>query len=119
MWRLALVGAIGFVAGVICAVLVWLSAGDGAWRGLTAVSSAEIDRNTGRLELVVESCNGAPRASITKHAGRWHVSVEAYRTVLEGDDCLDEVSVMLPQHAADTAPFTFIDKATGKTFEAD
>lgn len=115
-WR----SAASFVAGFLCAVGTWLVAGDGAWGPpdvevvTVPVHEARIDAEGVRLELVVGSCQGAPRARVDHENDVVEVEVTAFVTRGGGDDCLDALSVSIPRSARAPAPTEILDRHNGE-----
>jgi len=105
-----------FVAGFLSAVGIWLVAGDGAW-GPPEIESksvpileARVDADARRLELVVGSCQGAPRARAVYENDALQVEVMAFVTRLETNDCLDSVTVSISHLSLDLPPTEIIDR---------
>ena len=66
-----------------------------------------------RLELLVDSCHGAPRVSLEETDNDVHVKVIAFSTPLRGGiDCLETVEVFLQEPLGDRI---VVDKHTGQT----
>ncbi len=95
----------------VACFLVWHHLGGGAWRGEVEVREAFLV-NPQRLELIVSSCNGAPRVTVRETLDEIQVKVIAYSTPSRGgDDCLDSVVARLLSPLGDRA---VVDRHTGQ-----
>ena len=75
--------------------------GGGAWRSDVRVDEAWLLAPQ-RLELIVASCNGAPRVSLRETDVDVQVKVKSFSTPLRGgDDCQDAVTVYLREPLGD------------------
>ena len=102
-----------FLAGVAVMFFVWQSCGGGVWRGGVEIITAEA-LSPRKLELIVASCNGNPRAyTLHEDAESVRIRVEASSTPFKGgDDCLDGVEYYLTEPLNDRL---IIDDHTGRT----
>ena len=95
----------------VACVMVWHHLGGGAWRSEVRVDKAWLLAPE-RLELIVSSCNGAPRVSLKETDVDVQVTVQSFSTPLRGgDDCQDHVNVYLREPLGDRA---VVDKHTGR-----
>lgn len=111
---LGLAGVALFLAGFLAAVIIWWSAGEGAWRSTVGIHEARINATTGQLDLIVESCNGAPKATAANGEEYLEVTVRAFNAFSNGEDCLDSLTTWLPQGVT---PTVILDLHTGKLVE--
>ena len=98
-----LVGAVVVAALVVfvACFMVWHHLGGGAWRSDVRVDEAWLLAPQ-RLELIVASCNGAPRVSLRETDVDVQVKVKSFSTPLRGgDDCQDAVTVYLREPLGD------------------
>lgn len=58
------------------------------------------------VELLVDSCNGAPSATFSLGAEHVEVEVRAFRLKSSGDSCLDLFEVHLPESVRGSSPPT-------------
>jgi hypothetical protein len=110
-------GALGAVMGFIIAVLVWIFLGEAAWgpprvdQRSVAIQEARLDPSGRRLELVVDSCNGAPRASVRQGVSFVEIEVVAFVIMDAEDDCQSLLEVTLPTGVSD--PRQLVDLHSG------
>ncbi|HEX6335320.1 MAG TPA: hypothetical protein VFZ85_00040 [Jiangellaceae bacterium] len=91
----------------------WLLLGGFTLRGEVSVIEAEL-RSTGRLALVVDSCEGDPEVSLLRETGE-DVQVEVVASSAYfrgGNDCFDVVEVQLREPLRDRV---VIDLHTGES----
>ena len=101
----------GLVVFVAC-FMIWHHIGGGAWRSAVSVKSASLI-SPDRLELLVDSCHGAPRVSLEETDNDVHVKVIAFSTPLRGRmDCLEPVEVFLQEPLGGRI---VVDKDTGQS----
>ena len=108
---IATVVVVGLLVFVAC-FMIWHHIGGGAWLSAVSVKSASLI-SPDRLELLVDSCHGAPRVSLEETDNDVHVKVIAFSTPLRGGiDCLETVEVFLQEPLGDRI---VVDKHTGQT----
>ena len=91
--------------------VVWHYLGGGAWRSDVRVDEAYL-LTPERLELVVASCNGAPRVTLWITDVDVRIKVKSFSTPFRGaDDCQDGVWVDLREPLGDRV---VVDEHTGK-----
>ena len=73
-----------------------------------------LDAETHKVELLVGSCNGAPRATISRGPEYLEVQVTAFRFKRDQDDCLDVLEVFFNQSDLGPLPTEFLDAHTGE-----
>lgn len=94
------------VAGVVTLLgggffAAWLFLGGGAWRGEVRIVEGEL-LAPDHLVLLVDSCNGAPTASVEETDHEVRIRVRATSTPLfGGTDCLDPLEVRLREPLGD------------------
>ena len=112
-WRgYATSAVLAFVLGASVVFVVW-QFGGGVWRGGVEIQEAILVAPK-RLELIVASCNGNPRAYHVYDSGEpVRLRVVASSTPFKGGgDCLDLVEVFLRYPLPDQ---TIIDDHTGRS----
>ncbi len=104
--------AAAFISGVAVMFLVWQSCGGGVWRGGVEIMTVEA-LTPRKLELIVDSCNGNPRAyTVQEDAESVRIRVEASSTPFKGgNDCLDAVEYYLTEPLDDRL---IVDDHTGR-----
>ena len=87
---------VSFVAGALLMLAgLWVVVGypDVEHVSVRIYEARLLDAETRRVELLVGSCNGAPRATILRGPEYLEVEVTAFRFKLEDDDCQDSLEV--------------------------
>ena len=77
------------------------------------ILEAQYVDNKGRVELVVDSCNGAPRATFDRDGEVLDVEVKAFRFRRDTDACLDLVEIFLDP-ASGPLPTELVDTSSGE-----
>ena len=100
----------GLLVFVAC-FMVWHHLGGGAWLSEVSVKKALLLPRD-RLVLVVDLCQGAPRAYFWESDVDVQVEVMAFSTpMIGGDDCRDHVQISLREPLGDRI---VVDKPTGQ-----
>jgi len=73
-----------------------------------------LDAETHKVELVVGSCNGAPRATSFLGPEYLEVEVTAFRFKRDQDDCIDVLEVFFNQSDLGPLPTELLDAHTGE-----
>lgn len=95
----------------VACFMVWHHLGGGAWRSEVRVNEGSLVTPQ-RLSLGVDSCNGAPKATVRETMEEIRVKVVAYTTPSRGrDDCQDHVVIRLLLPLGDRA---VVDRHTGQ-----
>ena len=76
-----------------------------------------LDAETHRVELLVGSCNGAPRATSLRGPEYLEVEVTAFRFKHDQDDCQDVLEVSFSQSDLGPLPAELLDTHAGEVVE--
>lgn len=106
-----------FLAGALVMLAVlWVVVGfPDTEHGSVRIHEARLlDADTHKVELVVGSCNGAPRATSVRGPEYLEVEVTAFRFTRDQDDCQDILEVFFNQSDLGPLPTELLDTHTGE-----